>query len=282
MVEIDFKKISTGIDSIDLVMKGGFPPGSFVLLLGEVGAGSTEFAFTSAIMLSLLKTKTPAAAAEKAPGISIPDSVSYISLTRSKADILKEISLSFAPEYYEAIKENLIIEDFSKDYFKSSLVSIPEEKVTFESLRELGSERSLLTSLMSFLTENAPNNLVIIDSLTDLMRMYTGMMKWQDLISFLKGMQRASKVWDGLIYALLTTNIFETGRQEEIADCADGVLTFEWNESGAAQRQRTMYVKKFRGLLPQLEADNIAKFETKITPTAGFEVSNIQMIMGRR
>lgn len=240
MVEIDFKKISTGIDSIDLVMKGGFPPGSFVLLLGEVGAGSTEFAFTSAIMLSLLKTKT-AAAAEKGPGISIPDSVSYISLTRSKTDILNEISLSFAPEYYEAIKENLIIEDFSKDYFKSSLVCIPKEKVTFDSLRELGSERSLLTSLMSFLTENAPNNLVIIDSLTDLMRMYTGMMKWQDLISFLKGMQRASKVWDGLIYALLTTNIFETGRQEEIADCADGVLTFEWNESGAAQRQRTMY-----------------------------------------
>lgn len=105
MVEIDFKKISTGIDSIDLVMKGGFPPGSFVLLLGEVGAGSTEFAFTSAIMLSLLKTKTPAAAAaEKGPGISIPDSVSYISLTRSKADILNEISLSFAPEYYEATR----------------------------------------------------------------------------------------------------------------------------------------------------------------------------------
>jgi len=281
VVEIDFKKMSTGIDSVDMVMKGGFPPGSFVLLLGEVGAGSTEFAFTSAIMLSLLKTKIPAAA-EKGPGISIPDSVCYISLTRSKADILNEISLSFAPEYYEAIKENLIIEDFSKDYFKTSLVSIPEEKVTFESLRDLGSERSLLTSLMSFLTENAPNNLVIMDSLTDLMRMYTGMMKWQDLISFLKGMQRASKVWDGLIYALLTANIFETGRQEEIADCADGVLAFEWNETGAAQRQRTMYVTKFRGLLPQLEADNIAKFETKITPTAGFEVSNIQMIMGRR
>jgi len=281
VVEIDFKKMSTGIDSVDMVMKGGFPPGSFVLLLGEVGAGSTEFAFTSAIMLSLLKTKIPAAA-EKGPGISIPDSVCYISLTRSKADILNEISLSFAPEYYEAIKENLIIEDFSKDYFKTSLVSIPEEKVTFESLRDLGSERSLLTSLMSFLTENAPNNLVIMDSLTDLMRMYTGMMKWQDLISFLKGMQRASKVWDGLIYALLTANIFDTGRQEEIADCADGVLAFEWNETGAAQRQRTMYVTKFRGLLPQLEADNIAKFETKITPTAGFEVSNIQMIMGRR
>ncbi len=72
------------------------------------------------------------------------------------------------------------------------------------------------------------------------------------------------------------------GKQVEIADCADGVLVFEWSEIGTAQRQRAMYVKKFRGLLPQLEADNIAKFETRITPTSGFEVSNIQMIMGRR
>ncbi len=277
---MEFKKISTGIDSVDLVMKGGFPSGSFILLLGEVGAGSAEFAFTSAIMLSLLKTK--ALPTEKGKGISTPDEICYVSLTRSKADILKEISLSFAPEYYEVIQENLIIKDFSKDYFKTSLISIPEEKITFDSLRERGSGENLLSALMSYLTENASNNLVIIDSLTDLMRMYSGMMKWQDLISFLKGLQRASKEWDGLIYALLTANIFEMGKQVEIADCADGVLVFEWSEIGTAQRQRAMYVKKFRGLLPQLEADNIAKFETRITPTSGFEVSNIQMIMGRR
>ncbi|MGB7533290.1 MAG: hypothetical protein WA977_10025 [Halobacteriota archaeon] len=278
---MEFKKISTGIDSVDLVMKGGFPSGSFILLLGEVGAGSAEFAFTSAIMLSLLKTK--ALPTEKGKGISIPDEICYVSLTRSKADILKEISLSFAPEYYEVIKENVIIKDFSKDYFKTSLISIPEEEeITFDSLRERGSGENLLSALMSYLADNASNNLVIIDSLTDLMRMYSGMMKWQDLISFLKGLQRASKEWDGLIYALLTANIFEMGKQEEIADCADGVLVFEWSEIGTAQRQRAMYVKKFRGLLPQLEADNIAKFETRITPTSGFEVSNIQMIMGRR
>jgi len=280
VIEMEFKKISTGIDSVDLVMKGGFPSGSFILLLGEVGAGSAEFAFTSAIMLSLLKTK--ALPTEKGKGISIPDEICYVSLTRSKADILKEISLSFAPEYYEVIKENLIIKDFSEDYFKTSLISIPKEKVTFESLRERGSGENLLSALMTFLAEKAPNNLVIIDSLTDLMRMYSGMMKWQDLISFLKGLQRASKEWDGVIYALLTANIFEMGKQEEIADCADGVLVFEWSEIGTAQRPRTMYVKKFRGLLPQLEADNIAKFETRITPNSGFEVSNIQMIMGRR
>jgi len=278
---MEFKKISTGIDSVDLVMKGGFPSGSFILLLGEVGAGSAEFAFTSAIMLSLLKTK--ALPTEKGKGISIPDEICYVSLTRSKTDILKEISLSFAPEYYEVIKENLIIKDFSKDYFKTSLIFIPEEEeITFDSLRERGSGENLLSALMSYLADNALNNLVIIDSLTDLIRMYSGMMKWQDLISFLKGLQRASKEWDGLIYALLTANIFEMGKQEEIADCADGVLVFEWSEIGTAQRQRAMYVKKFRGLLPQLEADNIAKFETRITPTSGFEVSNIQMVMGRR
>lgn len=277
-----FKKIPTGIDSIDLIMKDGLPSGSFILLLGDVGAGSTEFAFTSAIKLSMLISKSKTSSAKKPKDISIPDAICYISLTRSKADILKEIALSVAPSYYEVIEKNLIFEDFSNDYFKLSPIFIPEEYATFESLTGQGDRESLLTSLMSSLAENASNNLVIIDSLTDLMRVYTDRMKWQDLISFLKGLQRESKVWDGLIYAHLTANIFDQGKQEEIADCADGVFVFEWSETVTAQRQRTMYVKKFRGLLPQLEADNIAKFETRITPTTGFEVSNIKMIMGRR
>ncbi len=45
----------TGIASLDTVLKGGIPTGSFILLLGEIGAGHTEFAHTS--MLSLLKLK---------------------------------------------------------------------------------------------------------------------------------------------------------------------------------------------------------------------------------
>jgi len=276
------KKIPTGIQSVDMIVKGGFPSGSFTLLTGEVGAGSAEFAFTSAIMISLLKSGIITL-----PGgnedVIIPDSVCYISLTRSKEDIMREISLSFPEDYYSAIKDNLIFKDFSKDYFKLSPFPFDEWPTeTFESLRGLGRDKDLLESLVDYLNENASGSLVIIDSLTDLVRMYSDRIKWQDLVSFLKGLQRASTTWDGLIYLLLTADIFESSKQEEIADCADGVLVFEWGELGTAQRQRTMYVKKFRGLLLQLESENIAKFETIISPSSGFEVSNVKMIMGRR
>ncbi|MHC1581853.1 MAG: RAD55 family ATPase, partial [Candidatus Syntropharchaeia archaeon] len=98
--------------------------------------------------------------------------------------------------------------------------------------------------------------------------------------SFLKGMQRESKKWDGLIYGLLTANIFGNGIEEEIADCADGVLVFEWDEKSGTRRQRTMYIKKFRGLLPLIEGDKISRFETKITVDHGFEVSNVKLIAG--
>lgn len=281
-MELQTKKIPTGIQSIDTIVKGGFPSGSFTLLTGEVGAGSAEFAFTSAIMISLLKSGiiTPT---DPSGDVKIPESVCYISLTRSKEDVMREIALSFSEEYYNAIKENLVFKDFSKEYFKLSPFPFDEASTdTFESLRGLGREKDLLESLVDYLNDNASSSLVIVDSLTDLVRMYSDRIKWQDLISFLKGLQRAATTWDGLIYLLLTASIFEVSKQEEIADCADGVLVFEWGELGTAQRQRTMYVKKFRGLLPLLESENIAKFETIISPITGFEVSNVKMIMGRR
>ena len=275
---MELKSIPTGITSLDLIIEGGLPSGSFTLLLGEVGAGSAEFAYTSSIMLSLMKTGVISSPKDKK--VSIPDSICYVSITRSKEDVLREISLSFQPDYYNAFKENLVFMDFSKNYFKRSPFLLSDE-TGFDSLRGLGEEKGIVESLISFLSENAKDNLIIIDSLTDLVRMYTGQMKWQDLVLFLKGLQKESKTWNGITYALLTSNIFDYSKQEEIADCADGVLVFEWSELGTAQRQRTMYVKKFRGLLPKLEFDNIAKFETKITKNIGFEVSNVKMIMGR-
>ena len=53
------KKVPTGISSLDPIIKGGFPGGSFILALGEVGAGSQEFIYTSMLGLSQL-TKEPA------------------------------------------------------------------------------------------------------------------------------------------------------------------------------------------------------------------------------
>jgi len=56
---------------------------------------------------------------------------------------------------------------------------------------------------------------------------------------------------------------------------------FEWDKQGISQRQRIMYMKKFRGLLPALDQDNIVNFETQISSQKGFEVSNVKRVRGR-
>ena len=106
-------------------------------------------------------------------------------------------------------------------------------------------------------------------------------MEWKDLIMFLRGLQKASKKWDGLVYTMLSEGIFEKNKQEEIQDCVDGVIVFEWDKQGSSKRQRIMYMKKFRGLLPVLDQDNIVNFETQINSQKGFEVSNIKRVRGR-
>lgn len=275
------KKVPSGIASLDPIIKGGFPAGSFVLLLGDVGAGHEEFAYTSAIMLSLLNQKRTL---QHESELIIPKKILYISLTRSETDVLNEIAFSFDSKYFDMIKNNIQFEDLSTIYFKKSPVPqswTASQKSPPGDIRGAGFVKNLIDELVKRLDQNAANNLVIIDSLTSFARNWTESMTKDELISFLRGLQKASKQWNGLVYVLLSSKILDGQLQEEIMDCVDGTLVFEWEEMGAYQRRRTMYVKKFRGLMPHLEQDNIVKFETRISVSSGFEVSNVKQIFGR-
>jgi len=274
LMELDLKTIPSGVESLDRITKGGFPSGSFIVLYGEVGAGATEFIHTSLINSVRLLDATSL------------EKVCYITFTRLREDIRREITLSFSDDQRNLIDdERIIFKDFSSEYLQHSPMPFtwnPEFNTTFRSLKGCGDRQSFLELLVSFLNENAKNSIIIFDSLTDLVRLHYASMEWQDMISFLKGLQRESKKWGGLVYGILTSNIFDRGVEEEIADCADGVIVFGWHETEARQRCRTLYIRKFRGLLPALGDDNLLRFEAKITKKSGFEVSNIRMVMGGR
>lgn len=276
-------KIPTGINTLDSILHGGFPSGSLVLLQGEIGAGDFEFALTTASRLLMYGENSNSCTI-------IPPKLCYISFTRSTEDILKEAALSF-PEYYtvmqESIKQNRMeFKDFSNAYFASSFIpaswmSPTRMEPTFESLKWSTAEKNLVDSMVEYLDQNAKGNIVIIDSLTALAQYCLNRMEWKDLIMFLRGLQRASKVWDGIIYTMLSDGIFSNSNQQEIAECMDGVIIFKWEQLGPSQRQRTMHIKKFRGVLPLLDEDNIVNFEIQIGSGKGFEVSNIKRIRGR-
>ena len=272
--------IPTGVPSFDPVIKGGFPAGSFVLLLGEVGAGSVEFVYTSMLMLAELKKEQ----APLKPGFRLPEKIVYISFTKLRENVLQSVATLNVADVAN-VEDMLTFVDLSSDYFAKTGVPrhwLTDGAVTLDGFVAATKNKTLREALIDALEAHAPNNLVIIDSITDLMRESGGEnFTRNDLISLLKVLERVSKQWNACIYALLTAHIFERNVEEEVSDCADGVLVFNWHALGNNQRQRMMYIKKFRGLMPYLEDDNVVLFETRVSASQGFEVSNIREIQGR-
>lgn len=293
------KNVPSGIMSLDSLIGGGFPEGAVVLLRSEIGAGHKEFLMTSAIMTYALKKgiiKTTEA------NTVLPNEIWWTTFTRAPTDLMTEVELSFERDLFELFKENVKFKDFSEDYFRTSPVPLEwiservkeqREKERLESLASAFASihrdaaapairpKSTLESLADFLTENAPGNIVVLYTLSDLARLYSDTeSRWYDFTLFLRGLQRAAKKWGGIIYLPLTARLLEPRREEEISSCVDGAINFQWETAGPIRRRRVMYFEKFRGLLPRLDGAAVVKFEASITPTAGFEVSRAELIEG--
>lgn len=288
MITITLNRTPTGISTLDGIIKGGFPSGSLVLLIGDVGAGSTEFAYTCAVMHSMVK-KDPEnlksvknqlnMLLQKGESLKFPERICYISFTHTKEDIMAELGHTFPPEFASTLSENMIFSDLSPNSLFPSCNK--DDWVSLRALRSVDEERQIINELVSTLDANAPNNLVIIDSLTSLFHACNRSMSWNDSISFLEELQRKSRKWDGLVYLLLGRGIFESMKEEEMMDIADGALVFEWFEEGFS-RQQAMYMKKFRGVMPHIARDYIIRFNTMVTNTEGFVVTNVKRIFGKK
>jgi KaiC/GvpD/RAD55 family RecA-like ATPase len=286
VITISLTRIPTGIPTLDTIIRGGLPSGSLVLLTGEVGAGNTEFAYTSAAMLSILKNQPERYEVVKEQlgilmmkdeELKLPESICYISFNHSKEDILKEFRHAFSPELISALLEKMIFTDLSPAcLFPGS----SDDWLSVKALRSVDEENQLLKKLIEVLDKNAPDRVVIIDSLTSLFHACERIMTWGDRVSFIEELQRKSKKWDGLVYMMLGRGILDSMKEEELMDIADGVLVFEWFQEGFS-RQQAMYMKKFRGIMPHIARDYIVRFDTMVTNNEGFIVTNVKRIFGR-
>jgi KaiC/GvpD/RAD55 family RecA-like ATPase len=271
-------RMPTGIASLDPVLDGGVPPGSAVLLLGEHGAGNVEFVQTSLMQLSIRKQTGTTGG-----NLMLPDGISYVTFTRMREDILKEMALSFNPGLYERLEENIVFHDLSELYFDASIVPTDwyGEGSVIERLqkRQRKENGNILAEIVRVLDGSPKNSLIVLDSLTDIAPPLAEGPRWHAFIAFLRGLQRASKRWNTTIYLLLTSGILDRSRELEIADCVDATLLFRWEESSAQRRQRVMHFEKFRGVMPRLEDKDLVKFAVKVSAAGGFEVRNIRVVV---
>lgn len=274
MQEPDIPPMPTGITSLDPVLEGGMPPGSVVLLLGETGSGNREFVYSS--ILSLAASKI-----EKREDVAVlPEDICYISFTKTREDILGELSLSFHPDLVSSASQ-IQFEDLSQIYFDASVVPVEWYSGAdfLTRIQKKTPTTNIMVQLASTMEKLAPHSLIVLDSLTDLATQYSKTEQWNDFSAFLKGLQRITKKWNTTIYLPLTGGILDRGRETEIADAVDAVLLFRWEETPGARRQRVMHFEKFRGLMPHLEERDLVKFAVRITSSGGFEVSNIRVVI---
>jgi archaellum biogenesis ATPase FlaH len=135
----------------------------------------------------------------------------------------------------------------------------------------------VLEALVNFMDENAPNSLVIIDSLTDLA--VSANIEITDLVQVLRGMTRIAKKWNGIVYLILTRDIVDERKQRMIMDSVDGALVFEWSKFAmSSKRQRYLYVEKFMSILPHLDKERIARFATVVTSESGLVVIDTERV----
>jgi archaellum biogenesis ATPase FlaH len=275
-------RIPFGIRRLDSTIGGGAPPGSLVLLSGEAGAGAREFMYTSALMNAL---------ADVGPdlfdlyygsidsGAAAPDEVHYLSFTAEERQVHSEMELALDEEIVEESSSGLTFHDLSTEYFRLSPVPRDWYSARTGTIADLGADDDRTTvpeALGDVLTDNAAENLVVIDSLTDLISAADEDLAWHEVPQLLKGISRAAYEWGGLILIHLNHETLTDAEHGQLVDAADGTLLFEW-ETGGSSRARTLVVRQFRGILSRIEAENIVRFETEIGD-AGFDISDVRKI----
>ena len=276
------ERIPFGVSHLDRVIGGGAPSGTVVLLVGEPGAGAREFMYTSATMNAVARADRELFElhyGDLHENASVPPEVHYLSFTDDEENLRREMAYVLDEDLVSEAADRITVRDFSPEYFQLS--PVPREWYLGETtrLQDLGGreERSeVLTALGHHLNAHAAENLVVIDSITDLVAGISDEMDWNDIAMLIRGLGKAAHRWDGLVLAYASRETLERTELGHLMDAADGTLQFEW-ESGGSKRARTMVVQEFRGVLSQIERENIVRFETEIHE-GGFDISDVRKI----
>jgi len=276
------ERIPFGIAQLDTVIDGGAPPGSVVLLAGEAGAGAREFLYTSAVMNALPDVDPELFDLNYGtyhPSARPPDEIHYVSFTGARNELEREFEQAISAELVEPSIANIEFKDLSAPYFEMSAVPRPWYAGERQRISELGSRdqrRDVLEMLGDYLDSNAAGNLVLIDSLSDLAAAPGDDLDWGAISMLVKGLRRAARAWGGLILLLVDKEGVDDTSFGMLKGSADGTLVFEW-AAGGNELDRTMVVQEFRGVLPEIEAENIVRFETEIGD-GGFDISDVRKI----
>ena len=275
-------RIPFGIPRLDSIIGGGAPTGSVVLLAGEAGAGARAFLYTSCLMNALGRadeSQFDLHYGSLEGEAMVPESIHYLSFTSSPTEMQGELRDAMDADLVDTAVDQIDFADLSGPYFQLSPVPrswYGGDRVSINELNNTEERRDVFEALGDYLDENASGSLVAIDALSDLTSVAGDYMDWSDIVMLVKGLQKAARTWDGVILLLVTKEGLTGTQLGTFVGSVDGTLVFEW-ERGGNELARTMVVQEFRGVLPEIEEENIVRFETEIHDS-GMDVSDVRKI----
>jgi len=265
--------VSTGVGSLDRLLQGGISTGMHVVFSGETGAGEEELIRT--MLISLLQQKS----ADADDSMNQPSSIGYISATRSYFELEAQL-LAQSPDI---LMDDIKFLDLSPAIFLGS--SVPqrwmlEDEERLEEIASMGRTQLIQGLVVQFLETLPSYSVVFLDFITE-MACLGHVMDWDDLLLLLYGVRRLSHNQHHVICTLSNHIALGEQREEMIANTADAVLNFAWDEVTSYQRQRIMFIRKWPGLSFSPEEGSSMKFAVSSSKHGGFEVSTVQQILGR-
>ena len=280
-------RVPTGVADFD-TLAGGLPSGSVVLLLGEAGAGHQEFALTSAAHLMFHQDEQRLhrfLMGSLRGHLVYPKGVGYVSLTRSREQVLREIEGSFDPLYLEVLSRHLRFSDLSRTYFADSVVPLqwadgatgPILAGTPAPSADRFEDGGALGAVTRAMDELGPENVLVLDSLTDLL-VRKGIAT-EDLLTLVKGLRRRAKEWGGIVYLVLSKGVAAADVEQALIDSVDGVLAFAWTAHPLrSSRQRVMVIPKFMPVLAHVPHEHQGRFVIRISALTGLVTTQYERI----
>ncbi|MFC6974175.1 RAD55 family ATPase [Halomicroarcula sp. GCM10025709] len=288
------KSISAGVSYMPFGIPGldgnvrGVPTGSTVLVAGAPDAGGDAFVYTSLATLMLAK-HTP----EMVPnGLSrrsdtIPESVTYVTLSQDREHVYSELDAVLDGYQFETLTDNMTVVDFSQRFMEL----LPVPKALFDARRgdsEIEAAETtvededgtaddatfgdLLEEISEAITES-PDDIVVVDSLSDIERATEfGLSKGRE-IAFLMGLREAVVNWGNVAFVKLDRRASDVRDDDRIHGLLHGAVYFYSNDKGF-ETYRTMRVGSFGGAL---DSERQTVFESLIGPT-GFRAKATKKI----
>jgi hypothetical protein len=290
--EPDAKSISRGVSYIPFGIPGldgnvrGIPTGSSVLLAGASDAGGDAFTYTSLATLMLAKHRPKLAPG----GLSrrnghIPESVTYVTLSHDRDHVYSELDAVLDGYQFETLTDHLTVADFSQRFMEL----LPVPPALFDARRtdrdieppeddepdaDADDEtfRDLLDDIAERITEST-DEIVVIDSLTDLDRAREFGLSQRRLVAFLVGLREAVVNWGNVAFVKFDRPAGEVRKDDRVHGLLHGSVYFYSNDKGF-ETYRTMRVGSFGGAL---DTERQTVFESLVGPT-GFRAKATKKI----